>query len=65
MEKDNIGTFLHCPLSGYLDINQKSGKAEADPRAMIGLARVNWLHSKYRIVGPVRLSHWLPSHDNP
>jgi len=44
-----IGTWLNCPMSGHFDINQKSEKAEVDPRAMIALARVNWLHSHYQI----------------
>jgi hypothetical protein len=37
-------------MNGHFDVNQKSEKAETDPRAMIALARVNWLHSHYRIV---------------
>ncbi|KAF9074413.1 hypothetical protein BDP27DRAFT_1317043 [Rhodocollybia butyracea] len=41
-----ISNWFYCPLSG------KSTPAQReidDPRAMIALARVNWLHSKYPI----------------
>lgn len=41
---------MACPMSGRFDINEKSTKTETDPRAMIALARVNWLHSHYSIV---------------
>jgi len=44
-----IATWLNCPMSGRFDINQKSERAEMDPRAMISVARVNWLHSRYPI----------------
>ncbi|KXN91328.1 hypothetical protein AN958_01303 [Leucoagaricus sp. SymC.cos] len=41
-----ISTWVGCPISGYVT-EDKSG--ELDPRAMIALARVNYLHSKYNI----------------
>ena len=41
---------MTCPLAGKFDFVEKSGEEELDPRAMIALARVNWLHSKYKIV---------------
>ncbi|KAF5347780.1 hypothetical protein D9756_010264 [Leucocoprinus leucothites] len=41
-----ISTWVGCPISGYTT-EDKSG--ELDPRAMIALARVNQLHSKYNI----------------
>ncbi|KIJ98542.1 hypothetical protein K443DRAFT_680660 [Laccaria amethystina LaAM-08-1] len=47
-----IATWVACPISGFLDPNFKSsenGPPADDPRAMIALARVNWLHSRYRI----------------
>ena len=49
-----IATWVACPISGFLDPNYKSsenGPPADDPRAMIALARVNWLHSRYKIVG--------------
>ena len=52
----NLVTFVGCPISGFLDpafaANNKGPDAQPadDPRAMIALARVNWLHSKYKIV---------------
>jgi len=45
-----------CPISGFLDPhyakkNEESNTQPAeDPRAMIALARTNWLHSHYNIV---------------
>ncbi|EDQ98946.1 uncharacterized protein LACBIDRAFT_318452 [Laccaria bicolor S238N-H82] len=47
-----IATWVACPISGFLDPNFKSsenGPPADDPRAMIALARVNWIHSRYRI----------------
>lgn len=52
-----ISTFHSCPISGFRDpefsaanrLNEKNQKAAEDPRAMIALARVNWLHSHYNI----------------
>lgn len=50
-----ISTFVGCPISGFLDplfgANNKGPDAQPadDPRAMIALARVNWLHSKFKI----------------
>ena len=53
-----LATFFGCPISGFLDpahnVGQDSDAQHAqpaeDPRAMIALARVNWLHSQYNIV---------------
>ena len=52
-------TWLACPISGFLDpefARLNKGKSDAqpaeDPRAMLALARVNWLHSNYRIASP-------------
>ncbi|KAF5373142.1 hypothetical protein D9758_001537 [Tetrapyrgos nigripes] len=59
-----ISTFVACPISGTIDkvedepvietllssrTRYRHGDIEEDPRAMIALARVNWLHSKYPI----------------
>ncbi|PPR04673.1 hypothetical protein CVT24_011890 [Panaeolus cyanescens] len=50
-----IGTWFTCPISGFRDpeVAKKNvgpnAKPAEDPRAMIALARVNWLHSRYRI----------------
>jgi hypothetical protein len=49
---------MSCPISGFQDadfgaknkLNGQNKKAAEDPRAMIALARVNWLHSHYNIV---------------
>ena len=49
-------TWVGCPISGFLDPhyakeNEESNTQPAeDPRAMIALARTNWLHSHYNIV---------------
>ena len=45
-------------MSGRYDLSQRAAPADNDPRAMIALARVNWLHSKYKIVssGVMRLA---------
>ena len=51
-----LATFVGCPMSGFLDLgfaaNNKGPNPQPadDPRAMIALARVNWLHSKFNIV---------------
>ena len=53
-----IAAWVACPISGFLDPNFKSSKngpPADDPRAMIALARVNWLHSRYKIVGYLHL----------
>ncbi|XP_006464016.1 hypothetical protein AGABI2DRAFT_209029 [Agaricus bisporus var. bisporus H97] len=42
-----ISTWVGCPISGYAT-EDRTG--EIDPRAMIALARVNYLHSRYNIV---------------
>ncbi|KII95824.1 hypothetical protein PLICRDRAFT_48769 [Plicaturopsis crispa FD-325 SS-3] len=44
-----IATWISCPINGYLDHSEKEKGEEADPRAMIALARVNFLHSRYKI----------------
>ncbi|KAF5371589.1 hypothetical protein D9758_003422 [Tetrapyrgos nigripes] len=58
-----ISTWIACPISGKTDPEVESNRflpkfassdssvelPEDDPRAMIALARVNWLHSKYPI----------------
>ncbi|TFK25897.1 hypothetical protein FA15DRAFT_668053 [Coprinopsis marcescibilis] len=46
-----IDTFLYCPLSGFRDISQRVDKdpPAEDPRANISIARVNFLHSRYKI----------------
>lgn len=49
-----ISTFVGCPISGFLDPSFAANKGQHaqpadDPRAMIALARVNWLHSQYNI----------------
>jgi len=50
-----ISTFVGCPISGFLDLafaaNNKGPNPQPadDPRAMVALARVNWLHSKFNI----------------
>ena len=50
-------TWVGCPISGFLEPNVgemnrqcPNPRPAEDPRAMISLARVNWLHSHYRIV---------------
>ncbi|KAJ7629474.1 hypothetical protein DFH06DRAFT_1225821 [Mycena polygramma] len=43
-----IATFLACPLAGRL-VGAEPGATTNDPRASIALARMNWLHSKYKI----------------
>ncbi|KAJ7186715.1 hypothetical protein C8R46DRAFT_1157924 [Mycena filopes] len=44
-----IGSWVACPLSGR-SFGAKPGAPLDDPRAAIALARVNWLHSKYKIL---------------
>jgi len=52
-----ITTWMSCPISGFKDpefasrnrLDGHGKKAAEDPRAMIALARVNWLHSQYNI----------------
>ncbi|KAJ7119562.1 hypothetical protein C8R44DRAFT_982262 [Mycena epipterygia] len=43
-----IATWMACPLSGRSRDTQPGSPAD-DPRGPIALARVNWLHSKYKI----------------
>jgi hypothetical protein len=40
---------MYCPLAGTFNFKEKE-KEELDPRAMIAVARVNWLHARYKIV---------------
>jgi hypothetical protein len=49
-------TWMTCPVAGKFDFTEESEKEELDPRAMIALARVNWLHSKFKIVRRVLLT---------
>ncbi|KAF9524241.1 hypothetical protein CPB83DRAFT_861677 [Crepidotus variabilis] len=52
-----IATFFTCPLSGFVDPsfaeqNRAKGpdaQPAEDPRAMIAVARMNWLHSRHNI----------------
>ncbi|KAF8197134.1 hypothetical protein BJ912DRAFT_954888 [Pholiota molesta] len=50
-----ISTWTTCPISGFTDPSFSSMntgpnvKPAEDPRANIALARVNWMHSKYKI----------------
>ncbi|KAJ3510800.1 hypothetical protein NLJ89_g4467 [Agrocybe chaxingu] len=51
-----VTTWLNCPISGFVDLQARekgmSGDKQQpaeDPRAMIALARVNYLHSQYKI----------------
>ncbi|KAH6904909.1 hypothetical protein BKA70DRAFT_513744 [Coprinopsis sp. MPI-PUGE-AT-0042] len=46
-----IATFVGCPMNGFHDLSvQPDGKTPAqDPRAMLALARVNYLHGRYKI----------------
>lgn len=46
-----ISTWFSCPVSGFFDPppNKSFPDAKPDPRAMVALARVNWLHSRYKI----------------
>ncbi|KAL1741140.1 hypothetical protein HDZ31DRAFT_46073 [Schizophyllum fasciatum] len=42
-----IGSWTSCPINGrYPSVK---GSAPCDPRAMISVARMNWIHSKYHI----------------
>lgn len=46
-----IATFVGCPMNGFHDLSfQPDEKTPAeDPRAMLALARVNYLHGRYKI----------------
>ncbi|KAJ7912574.1 hypothetical protein B0H13DRAFT_2007216 [Mycena leptocephala] len=44
----DVTTWVACPLSGR-SAGAKAGAPADDPRTAIALARVNWLHSKYKI----------------
>ncbi|KAJ7059220.1 hypothetical protein C8F01DRAFT_1146409 [Mycena amicta] len=43
-----IATWMVCPLAGRLVDTNPDAPAD-DPRASLALARVNWLHGKYKI----------------
>ncbi|KAF7303512.1 hypothetical protein MIND_00580300 [Mycena indigotica] len=43
-----IATWVACPLAGKL-VDAAPDAPVDDPRASLALARVNWLHSKYKI----------------
>lgn len=53
-----LATWFTCPISGFFDpdfargnrLKNEEAQPAEDPRAMIALARVNWLHSHYKIV---------------
>ncbi|KAJ2913588.1 hypothetical protein MD484_g6832, partial [Candolleomyces efflorescens] len=46
-----IATFVGCPINGFHDTTAPPDPAKPaeDPRAAIALARMNFIHSKYRI----------------
>ncbi|KZV77404.1 hypothetical protein PENSPDRAFT_621804, partial [Peniophora sp. CONT] len=51
-----VGTWSLCPISGtgpptelYASETKTEPKTEPDPRAFIGIARMNWLHAHYPI----------------
>ncbi|KAJ2929427.1 hypothetical protein H1R20_g7656, partial [Candolleomyces eurysporus] len=46
-----IATFVGCPINGFHDTTAPPDptKPAEDPRAAIALARMNFIHSKYRI----------------
>ncbi|EAU81978.2 hypothetical protein CC1G_09164 [Coprinopsis cinerea okayama7 len=46
-----IGTWLSCPVNGFLDPSKSSNERNPvkDPRVAIALARTNYLHSRYKI----------------
>ncbi|KAL1701163.1 hypothetical protein EV121DRAFT_272590 [Schizophyllum commune] len=41
-----IATWTHCPINGHYP---GAAATPCDPRAMLSMARVNWLHSRYHI----------------
>ncbi|KAI5891574.1 uncharacterized protein SCHCODRAFT_01096190 [Schizophyllum commune H4-8] len=45
-ELSSIAAWTHCPINGHYP---GAVTAPCDPRAMLSMARVNWLHSKYHI----------------
>ncbi|KJA16602.1 hypothetical protein HYPSUDRAFT_147542 [Hypholoma sublateritium FD-334 SS-4] len=51
-----ISTWQECPLSGFIHPSSalknkgQESKPANDPRANIAIARVNWIHSKYKIL---------------
>ncbi|SJK96968.1 uncharacterized protein ARMOST_00217 [Armillaria ostoyae] len=46
-----ISTFMFCPISGkpMTNVPEDERRHGEDPRANIAIARVNWLHSRYKI----------------
>ncbi|KAL1731928.1 hypothetical protein EV714DRAFT_207845 [Schizophyllum commune] len=41
-----LATWTHCPINGHYP---GAAATSCDPRAMLSMARVNWLHSRYHI----------------
>ncbi|KAI4525510.1 hypothetical protein K525DRAFT_191368 [Schizophyllum commune Loenen D] len=41
-----LATWTHCPINGHYP---GADATPCDPRAMLSMARVNWLHSRYHI----------------
>nr|GAT49597.1 predicted protein [Mycena chlorophos] len=52
---DATATWLACPITGRtidappLPADSKTNGDDLDPRAVLAIARVNWLHGKYKI----------------
>ncbi|KAL1731939.1 hypothetical protein EV714DRAFT_207805 [Schizophyllum commune] len=44
-----LTTWATCPINGYFPGATNDPSQPVDPRAALSLARVNWLHSKYKI----------------
>lgn len=46
-----VSTWFGCPISGFHSPSSKDQppRSMTDPRAMVALSRVNWLHSRYKI----------------
>jgi hypothetical protein len=58
---------MACPINGryvasseYYEKNPEAAR-DVDPRAMVALARMNWLHSRYAIVRHVTAEAALSS----
>ncbi|KAI4525498.1 hypothetical protein K525DRAFT_290264 [Schizophyllum commune Loenen D] len=45
----DVPTWATCPINGYFPRTAKEHSETIDPRAVLSLARDNWLHSKYNI----------------
>ncbi|KAJ7059215.1 hypothetical protein C8F01DRAFT_1146371 [Mycena amicta] len=56
-----IATWMVCPLAGKL-VDTKPEAPADDPRASLALARVNWLHGKYKIKWAKQYG-WRPHSD--